>query len=108
VPFLKKDGMIITAQKPFVNCDNYPEEKRLFSELKNYSSIIVDAEKLALQNGSVKATNTVILGAAAPFLDIPETLLTEAINDFFAAKGEQIISMNISAFNDGLAYSKKN
>ncbi|MFW5852003.1 MAG: 2-oxoacid:acceptor oxidoreductase family protein, partial [Bacteroidota bacterium] len=99
---------IITAQKPFINCDNYPEEENLFSELKNYSAIIVDAEKLAVQNGSIKATNTVILGAAAPFIDIPEALLTEAISDFFAAKGEQIVSMNISAFNDGLAYSKKN
>ncbi|MDA3882761.1 MAG: indolepyruvate oxidoreductase subunit beta [Bacteroidales bacterium] len=108
VPFLKKNGMIISAQKPFINCDNYPEEEKLFSELKNYSSIIVDAEKLALQNGSIKATNTVILGAAAPFLDIPETLFAEAISHFFAAKGKQIVSMNISAFNDGLAYSKKN
>ena len=34
VPYLAKDGVIVTSNKPFVNIPNYPDEQALFDELK--------------------------------------------------------------------------
>ena len=33
LPYLAKDGVIVTSNKPFVNIPNYPDEQALFDEL---------------------------------------------------------------------------
>mgnify|MGYP002508945860 len=48
----------------------------------------------------------VLLGAAAPFLNIEIEKIEDGINTIFGAKGEAIVEMNIKAFRAGLEYTQ--
>ena len=41
LPYLAKDGVIVTSNKPFVNIPNYPEEQALFDELNALPNKVV-------------------------------------------------------------------
>jgi len=106
LPFLAEDGWVITSKDCFKNVTNYPDEAELFAQIdKLPKKVVVDAEALAREAGSAKASNIVMLGAAAPFLGISVEAFKTAIETIFAAKGQKIIDMNIRAFDAGLACS---
>jgi indolepyruvate ferredoxin oxidoreductase beta subunit len=106
LPFLAEDGWVITSKDCFKNVPNYPEEAELFAQIETLQKkVVVDAEALAREAGSAKASNIVMLGAAAPFLGISVEAFKAAIETIFAAKGQKIIDMNIRAFEAGLACS---
>lgn len=104
VPFLKKEGIIITATKPFINVGNYPDENNIFDKIKSLGIDyrLLDVESLALKAGNVRTGNVVMVGAACRYLGIPQTMLEDSIRQLFAAKGDKIISQNLDAFNLGL------
>lgn len=107
IPFLEKNGKIITAIKPVKNCNNYPEEQTIIDELqKTTVTICLDVEKIALECGSSKVTNVIILGAASPYLGISHDAYITAIKTIFAGKGADVVAMNIAAFNKGVEFSK--
>jgi len=102
LPFLKKDGWLITDTKPFLNIDNYPDENEIFNKLKSYkNNHILDASKIAKKVGNARATNLVLLGAACHLIPIKERALIAAIKALFAPKGQRIIDLNIKAFEAG-------
>lgn len=104
LPFLSPDGVIITATEPYVNIGNYPDEKSLLDTIAaSAKHVFVNADSLAKEAGSAKAYNVVMLGAAAPFLEIPAEELEKAIEMLFSRKGEEIININLKAFRLGLA-----
>jgi len=72
---------------------------------KTKNNIIIDADKKAKDAGSVKAGNMVILGAASPFIDMSPESIMDAIRKLFSRKGEEIVSINIKAFQAGREYS---
>jgi indolepyruvate ferredoxin oxidoreductase beta subunit len=43
-----------------------------------------------------------MLGAASPYIGIGIDQLEKAIEQFFSAKGKEIVEMNLLAFNKGL------
>lgn len=103
LPYLNKNGWIITSSSPIKNIPNYPEEETLLAELKSFANVILlDVEKIAKENNMPKCSNVILLGAAAHVLNIitPEQL-REGIGRVFAAKGETIIEMNNKAFDTG-------
>lgn len=103
LPYLNKNGWIITSSSPIKNIPNYPEEEILLAELKSFANVILlDVEKIAKENNMPKCSNVILLGAAAHVLNIitPEQL-REGIGRVFAAKGETIIEMNNKAFGIG-------
>lgn len=103
LPYLNKNGWIITSSSPIKNILNYPEEEILLAELKSFANVILlDVEKIAKENNMPKCSNVILLGAAAHVLNIitPEQL-REGIGRVFAAKGETIIEMNNKAFDIG-------
>lgn len=109
LPFLKKDGYIITNSMPFVNIPNYPEMKVLFEEMKAKSKVIlIDADKMAKEAGSTKASNMVMIGAASPFIQITPEKIEKGISDLFIRKGEQIVQLNHSAFRMGREHALVN
>ena len=69
LPFLGKEGWIITNSAPFVNIGNYPDIEKVMAELKKIKNCVAfDANEIAK---TVKArSNMVLLGAAAPHLEI--------------------------------------
>jgi indolepyruvate ferredoxin oxidoreductase, beta subunit len=71
LPWLHKEGWVVTNTKPFKNIPNYPDENLLMTEINKLPRhIALDAESIASELGSVKAANIVMLGAASPFLGL--------------------------------------
>lgn len=109
LPFLAKDGWIITSSAPFKNISNYPDEQALTDELKAQPHVVsLDVEQLAKENQMPKSANVILLGAASAFLKIldPATL-HESVGRIFASKGEEVVQMNYRAFDIGHNYVKK-
>ncbi len=108
LPYLEKDAWLITDTKPFLNIDNYPDEKKIFKKIKSFSNhMVFDASKMAKKVGNAKAANIVLLGAAAHLIPIKKRALIAAIKSLFGAKGERVIELNIKAFEAGKAYAKE-
>jgi len=107
LPMLSKDGWLITNTKPFINIPNYPEKDLLIKEIESQPKhIALDADKIAREIGSAKSANMVVLGASAPFLEIPVEFLEKSIENLFKRKGEGIINANIKAFRAGLDFAQ--
>ena len=103
LPFLAKNGTIVTSSKPFINIPNYPDEDALQAELDALPSVVkLDIESVAKDAGNVRGTNMVLLGMAAPFLEIITVdQLRQAITTIFARKGEAVVDANLKAFDMG-------
>jgi indolepyruvate ferredoxin oxidoreductase beta subunit len=105
----KKTGWMISSMNPFNNISNYPDLELILNEIwKLPHYITIDANKVAKEQGSVKAANIVILGAASPFLGLKYESLEQAVRNIFASKGEDMIKLNLKALKAGLHYTEKN
>ena len=63
LPYLKKEGWLVTNSRPFVNIPNYPEIEKVNAELdKLPHKVVLDVEEIAKEAGSVRAANNVMLG----------------------------------------------
>lgn len=108
LPYLSKEGWIITNSAPFVNIGNYPELEKVLDAVKAVKNhVLIDVDTLAKEVASPRASNIVLLGAAAPFVGIETDKLEEGIRRIFGRKGEQIVEMNLKAFRAGLEYALK-
>lgn len=106
LPYLSKEGWVVTNTNPFININNYPDVKELMIELEKIDNLVAfDMYKAAKDMGSPKSSNMVLLGAASPFIKLPKSLLEECIGHFFNPKGEKIVNLNIEAFETGLMAS---
>jgi indolepyruvate ferredoxin oxidoreductase beta subunit len=106
VPYLAKNGSLVTNTSEFKNIPNYPALESTFEELAQKINIIrIDADRIAKETGNPKASNMVMLGAASPFIAIHDAIIIKGIKTIFEAKGEKIVQMNVEAFNAGRAFS---
>jgi indolepyruvate ferredoxin oxidoreductase beta subunit len=106
LPWLSKDGWLVTNSVPYINIPDYPPADELMAgieKIKNH--IIINADRIARESGSVRSGNMVILGAASPFIDISFESIIEAIRKLFGRKGEEIVEINLKAFRAGREYS---
>lgn len=103
LPYLSKDGVVVTSNKPLVNIPNYPEEQALFDELRALPHVVMlDIESVARDAGSVRSANVVLLGMAAKYIEIlPVEALRQAVATVFARKGEAVVEANLNAFDKG-------
>ena len=104
LPYLNKEGWIVTSSHPFKNIPNYPEEEALMQELNELPHVTsLPIEDVAKENNLPKSANVVLLGMAARYIEIltPEQL-RESIARVFASKGEKIVEANQMAFDLGL------
>jgi len=108
LPYLSKDGVIVTSNKPFVNIPNYPDEKALFDELASQPNVVqLDIEAVASEAGSARSANVVLLGMAAKYIEIVSAdALRTAVVTIFARKGEAVVEANLKAFDKGAEASK--
>lgn len=108
LPYLKKDGWIITNTAPFINIPNYPELQELLDRIKAIDHhVSLDVDAIAKEVASPRAANIVLLGAASPFLGIEVKKIEEGIRNVFGRKGEAIVEMNLKAFRAGLEVADK-
>lgn len=104
LPFLSKEGWVITNSKTFENIPNYPENEKLFQRIKAIGNHrLVDADTIATELGTRKASNIVMLGAAADRIGIDFSQLEDAIRAIFSKKGEEIVQLNLDALKAGKA-----
>lgn len=104
LPYLSKDGAIVTSTTPFVNINNYPEMESVYAELKSLPKVVMlDVEAIAKEIASPRAANIVLLGAASKYLQIGFDELKAGINEIFARKGQDIVDTNIKALEAGRA-----
>ena len=103
LPYLSKEGWIITSSAPFVNIPNYPAEESLNAELAKLPHVIsLDVNALAKEHNLPKCANVILLGAAAKALQlIGYEDLEKSIARVFAHKGEAVVAMNINALSIG-------
>ena len=106
LPYLSREGWIITSSAPFVNIPNYPDAEGLMAELNALPHVVaLDVEKLAKEHGMPKSANVILLGAAAAFLKVFDAAtLRESVERIFAAKGAAVVEMNQRAFDLGYQY----
>lgn len=107
LPYLSEKGWVVTNSRPFINIENYPNMESLINELtKLPHSLMTDAEQLAEEAGSVRTSNMVILGVASPLLTLSAESLEKGIQKLFSSKSQDIIDMNIKAFQIGRNFTK--
>lgn len=107
--FTNEDTWVITSSNAFVNIPNYPELDKVIAELDKLPHVQKMAiEDIAKENKMPRGANMILLGMAAPYLEIisPEQL-REAIKTIFARKGDAVVESNIKAFNIGYEYSNR-
>ena len=98
LPWLSKQGWIITSSAPFVNIPNYPDLEVIKADLAKLPHVIVvDIEQLAKDNGISRSANVILLGAAQKALGIENAKLEDAIRRVFGRKGDAVVEANIKA-----------
>ncbi len=104
----QEKGWLVTSMNPFNNISNYPDLEDVLKDIwKLPRYVTIDAEKVAKEQGSIKAANIVVLGAATPYLDIKFESLEDAIRTVFARKGEEMVKLNLKALKAGRDYANK-
>ncbi len=107
LPYLSKQGWIITSSTPFVNIPNYPEMEKINADLDSLQNVIkIDIETMAKENNIPRSANIILLGAAQKALGIEYHKLEDAIRSIFGRKGEAVVEANIKALALGKAMQK--
>lgn len=104
LPYLGKEGWIVSSSHPFKNISNYPDEAALMGELNALPHVAtLPIEDVAKEHSLPKSANMVLLGMSARYMEIltPEQL-RESIARVFAPKGEKVVADNLKAFDLGL------
>jgi len=107
LPFLKKDGWLITDSKTFENILDYPKKDNLYKQIKSHPNhIIIKATDVAKELGNSKVANMILLGAASSLIPLTELSFQNAIKNLFKNKSEKIIQLNLDAFHTGQNLAK--
>jgi len=104
LPYLSKNGWVVTNSTPLINITNYPEADELQKALDAVpNKVVLDVDSIAKEIGSIRVSNIVMLGAATPFIGISYEEIENGIRRIFARKGEDIIQLNLEALAAGKA-----
>jgi indolepyruvate ferredoxin oxidoreductase beta subunit len=100
--YLDPAGVIITASDPLVNIPDYPPLDGLLASIRTLPhAVLVEADRLARQSGSVRATNMVMVGASSRHLPVQVSTMEHFIESLFARKGAKVVASNLKAFQAG-------
>lgn len=109
LPFLKKGGnLIVNTQKidpmpVIIGTAVYPDKVLEAIEKTGAKLVSADALSLAVEAGSPKATNVVLIGIMAAKMDLKYETWINAIKETVP---EKFLEMNLKAFDLGYNYSK--
>ncbi len=107
LPYLKNDGYVITNTVSFNNITDYPAEEDLMRRIEELpNKIALDADALAREVANARASNIVVLGAAAPFIGLEIEELENGIKTLFGRKGDEVVASNIKALRAGYDFAK--
>ncbi len=104
LPYLKPGGWMVCNESPFINVPDYPPVEEIVAEIIQWPNHrIIKADQIARDLGTVKASNMVILGAASSAICLGSDSLREGIKSIFQRKGDDVVQLNLDAFEAGLA-----
>lgn len=102
IDYLKPDGFLITAAEPYVNIPDYPDLEHIHGKITSLdSSVIIQANDLAKEAGSLRAVNMVLVGALSNKIPVSYGKIKEAVIELFSRKGQKIVDMNLKALELG-------
>jgi indolepyruvate ferredoxin oxidoreductase beta subunit len=102
LPWLSKEGWLISNSVPHLNIPNYPDLEKIHSEIVAVNNhVLLDADQIAKDLGASRSANMVILGAASPYLGLEYDQIKDAIRGIFKTKGTDIIDANLKALDAG-------
>jgi indolepyruvate ferredoxin oxidoreductase beta subunit len=102
--FLKPEGRVVISRRMviptsvFVQGLAIPSEEDVIKKLSRFDLCLIDADKIALEAGSVLTANVVMLGAASHHIPLAETSLVSAVQRLVPQK---TIEVNTRAFAMG-------
>ena len=107
LPYISKEGWVVTNTTPFINIPDSPEMSAIEAELRQLPHVVAfDMDSVAKEKASPRAANMVLLGAAAPFVGLEADKIEDGIRTIFARKGEAMVESNIKAFRAGLEMAR--
>ncbi len=104
---LKKDGKVIINTQEIdpmpvvIGAVEYPKDLINSIKQKNISTTALDALSLAIEAGSPKAVNVVLIGVLANIMDFDKSVWIDAIKETVPQK---FLDMNLKAFDLGYDY----
>ncbi|MCF8381074.1 MAG: indolepyruvate oxidoreductase subunit beta [Bacteroidales bacterium] len=102
LPYLSEKGYLVTSSSAFINIPNYPKPEDIEKEIKSHKNhVIIDADALAKELGSIRSSNMVMLGAASLFIPLKLQSFLNGITQLFSRKGKEVIELNHKAFEAG-------
>jgi indolepyruvate ferredoxin oxidoreductase beta subunit len=100
--YLDPAGVIITSSDPLVNIPDYPQLDGVLASIQTLpNAVLIEAQRLAREAGSARATNMVMVGAASHHLPVEVATVEHFIESLFARKGERVVTTNLRAFLAG-------
>jgi indolepyruvate ferredoxin oxidoreductase, beta subunit len=106
LPWLSKDGWLISNNVPHINIPDYPEMEQVNLAIEAVGQhVLINADQIAKDLGMARSMNMVILGAASPWLGINYIELENAVKNIFVSKGEDIVSQNLKALAAGKEFA---
>jgi indolepyruvate ferredoxin oxidoreductase, beta subunit len=108
LPWLSKDGWLISNNVPHVNIPNYPDMGEIDSAIEAVGQhVLINADEMAKNLGMPRSANMVILGAASPWLGIAYETLENAVKEVFGSKSSDVVSQNLKALAAGREFAMK-
>jgi indolepyruvate ferredoxin oxidoreductase beta subunit len=102
LPYLNRNGVVVSSVHPFKNIPDYPEEKSVLDALLELPrAVLVDARQIATANKMPRAENMAMLGAALPFLPFELADFDPFIRAQFERKGEAVVQSNMAVLAQG-------
>mgnify|MGYP000946549963 FL=1 len=104
---LKKDGKVIINTQEIdpmpvvIGTVEYPKDLINSIKQKNISTTALDALSLAIEAGSPKAVNVVLIGVLANIMDFDKSVWIDAVKETVPQK---FLDMNLKAFDLGYDY----
>jgi indolepyruvate ferredoxin oxidoreductase beta subunit len=109
LPWLSKDGWLISNNVPHINIPDYPDMEKIDLAIEAVGQhVLIDADQVAKDLGMTRLANMVILGAASPWLGIKYEEIENAVKSIFASKGAEIVGQNLKALAAGKEFAIKN
>lgn len=106
LPWLAKDGWLITNDVPHVNIPDYPDMEEVNREIEAVGQHVrINADQIAKDLGMARSANMVILGAASPWLGLDYSAFENAVRKIFGSKGADMVEQNLKALAAGKEYA---
>jgi indolepyruvate ferredoxin oxidoreductase beta subunit len=106
LPWLSKEGWLVSNNVPHVNIPDYPDMEQIDLAIEAVNQhVLINADEMAKELGMSRSANMVILGAASPWLGIKYEELENAVKSTFASKGADIVDQNLKALAAGKEFA---